>query len=203
MDELEMAALRHKKRREKETQEPDDKKISRMFTKILLSIIFLLSSVIYIKLSPENLEYFKQTVLESNLTFTKINDWYHDVFGSILPSVKEPVDQTKMVSSENIETKEPYLDGYKIKASKSTPIKTLASGLFVFQGEKEGYGNVYIIQGVNGIDIWYGGLTDLSLKLYDYVEKDTILGNTIEDYYYLAFVKDGNFITYEEYQNQI
>ena len=39
-----MAALRHKKRREKETQEPDDKKISRMFTKILLSIIFLLSS---------------------------------------------------------------------------------------------------------------------------------------------------------------
>ena len=190
-------------RKEKEMQEPDDKKISRIFTKILLSVIFLLSSVIYIKLSPENLENFKQTVLESNLTFTKINDWYHDVFGSILPSVKEPVDTTKMVSSGGMETKEPYLDGYKVKISKNTPVKTLASGLFVFQGEKEGYGNVYIIQGVNGIDIWYGGLTDLSLKLYDYVEADTILGNTMEDYYYLAFVKDGNFITYEEYQNQI
>ena len=79
MDELEMVALRHKKRKEKEMQEPDDKKISRIFTKILLSVIFLLSSVIYIKLSPENLENFKQIVLESNLTFTKINDWYHDV----------------------------------------------------------------------------------------------------------------------------
>ena len=203
MDELEMVALRHKKRKEKEMLEPDDKKISSIFNKILISIIFLLSSVIYIKLSPENLENFKQTVLESNLTFTKINDLYHDFFGSILPSVTEPVDTTKMVSSGGMETKEPYLDGYKVKISKNTPVKTLASGLFVFQGEKEGYGNVYIIQGVNGIDIWYGGLTDLSLKLYDYVEADTILANTMEDYYYLAFVKDGNFITYEEYQNQI
>ena len=70
-------------------------------------------------------------------------------------------------------------------------------------GEKEGYGNTFIIQGVDGVDVWYGGIVDTDFKLYDYVEADTILGNTMEDYYYLAFVKDGNFITYEEYQNQI
>ena len=73
----------------------------------------------------------------------------------------------------------------------------------MFTGEKEGYGNVLIIQGVNGIDIWYGNLEDSSLKLYDYIETNTVLGNTKDDYYYLAFVKDGNFISYDEYQSQV
>ena len=50
------------------------------------------------------------------------------------------------------------------------------------------------IQGVNGVDVWYGNLENTNLKLYDYIETNTILGTAKEDYYYLAFVKDGNFI---------
>ena len=202
MDEVEMALLRHKKRKEHNITEKDDKKISKIFTKILLSIILVLGSTIYIKLSPENLENFKSTVLESNLTFTKINEWYHDVFGTVLPSVTEP-DDSFVSNTDPLANLENYNDGYKVSTSKNSTIEALQSGLFVFQGEKEGYGNVYIIQGVNGIDIWYGNIQDTSLKLYDYIESGTILGTTQEDYYYLAFVKDGNFITYEEYQNQI
>src|SRR5699024_4216591 len=91
MNELELVALRHKKRRDNALKETtEDKKISKMFTKILLSIILVLSCTIYVKLSPENLENFKRVVLESNLTFTKINEWYHNTFGSFLPSFQEP-----------------------------------------------------------------------------------------------------------------
>ena len=201
MNELEMVELRHKKRLAKEYSDQEDKKISKIFTKILLSIILVLSCTIYVKLSPENLEFFKTHVLENNLTFTKINNWYHEIFGSFLPSVKEPDTQT-VAGETNPLIKEKYLDGYKISTKKGNSVLSLASGLYVFVGEKEGYGNVLIIQGVNGVDIWYGGITNTSLNLYDYVEKGQILGTTIEDYYYLAFVKDGNFITYEEYQNQ-
>ena len=202
MNELELVALRHKKRRDNALKETtDDKKISKMFTKILLSIILVLSCTIYVKLSPENLENFKHVVLESNLTFTKINEWYHNTFGSFLPSFQEP-STTTVANTDPLVNKENYLDGYKISIPKNTTVSFLDSGLYVFLGEKEGYGNVLIIQGVNGVDIWYGGITNTSLNLYDYVEKGQILGTTIEDYYYLAFVKDGNFITYEEYQNQ-
>ena len=202
MNELEMVELRHKKRLEKAFSKQDDKKISKIFTKILLSIILVLSCTIYVKLSPENLEFFKTHVLENNLTFTKINNWYHEVFGSFLPSVKEPDTQT-VAGETNTLVKEKYLDGYKISTKKGNSILSLASGLYVFIGEKEGYGNVLIIQGVNGVDIWYGNLENTNLKLYDYIETNTVLGTAKEDYYYLAFVKDGNFISYEEYQNQM
>ncbi len=204
MDELEMIALRHKKRRENEFSETkkDDKKISKIFTKVLLSVILVLGCTIYIKLSPDNLANFKNTVLQSNLTFTKINEWYHNSFGNILPSVTEPTEQ--LVSNNDlILNKEKYLDGYKISTTKDSAISVLESGLFVFQGEKEGYGNVYIVQGVNGIDIWYGNINNTNLKLYDYIESGTVIGNTTDNYYYLAFVKDGEFITYEEYQKEI
>ena len=64
---------------------------------------------------------------------------------------------------------------------------------------EDGYGNTFIIQGVDGVDVWYGGIVDTDFKLYDYVEKDSILGNTTEDYYYLVFKEDNEFLTYEDY----
>lgn len=203
MNEIEMALLRHEQRKEKKMKPKKNSNfISESFTKILLSIIFLLLSVIYIKLSPENLEYFKKHIFESNLTFTKINNWYHNTFGSILPTVKEPNDS---LVSKNITSgeKEEYLDGYKIKSSLHHPVVSLSGGLLVFMGEKEGYGNTFIIQGMDGVDIWYGGLENGDLKLYDYVDAGSIIGSSKNDFYYLVFKKDGEKVSYEEYQKQI
>ena len=126
-----------------------------------------------------------------------MNSWYHDTFGNILPTVTEPKEE--MVANTDVSSKEKYLDGYKVAVSKGTPIKSLAGGLFVYMGEKEGYGNTYIIQGVDGVDIWYGGVTDTNLKLYDYIDAGTILGVSSEDVYYLAFQKNGEFLSYEDY----
>ncbi len=203
MNEIEMALLRHEQRKSTPHKKNYDEKnttISNVFTKILLSVIFLLSSVIYIKLSPENLDYFKKNIFESNFTFMKINNWYHELFGSILPTVTEPKENLVSSNSNTPLKREEYLDGYKLTTSTTTPVENITSGILVFMGEKEGYGNTMIIQGVDGVDIWYGGITDASLKLYDYVEANTILGNTENDYYYLVYVKDGENLTYEKYQ---
>ena len=203
MNEIDLALKRHKNRTERNlTTEKEDKSISKYFTKILLSLIFLLGCTIYIKLSPENLEIFKSHVFENNLTFTKINNWYHETFGSILPTVTEPKDQ--IVSTEtNVLKRENYQDGYQISISKGTPIASITSGILVFMGEKEGYGNTLIIQGVDGTDIWYGSITDSNLKLSDYLDANTILGTSSEDKYFLVFQKDGEYLTYEEYFNQV
>ncbi len=201
MNELEMALLRHEKRKINSVPTSDDGRISKAFTKILLSVIFILASTIYIKLSPDNLEYFKKHIFESNLTFTKINNWYHNTFGNILPTVTEPKDN--LVSSNSLtDAKERYLDGYKITSSGS-PVTIITSGILVYQGEKEGYGNTFIVQGVDGVDIWYGGITDSNLKLYDYVDANTILGNTKDGYYYLVFSSNGTYLSYEDYFNQV
>ena len=54
-----------------------------------------------------------------------------------------------------------------------------------------------IIQQSDGLDAWYGGLTNVDVKLYDYIDKGTILGGK-EEHYYLLFQKEGEFLDYEE-----
>ncbi len=80
-------------------------------------------------------------------------------------------------------------------------VPNLNSGIVVFIGEKEDYGNTIIVQQMNGIDAWYGNIDTTSIKLYDYVEKGIMLGETKDTTLYLAFQKDGNFHQYKEYLN--
>lgn len=197
MDELALIAKRHQARKYKSNK--DDKKVSKIFSKILLSIIFILISCIYIHLDKNNLAKYQKFVFTDNLTFAKINDTYHKFFGSLFPSVVN--NDESIVANNEVSLNEitEYQDGYKIKSS--SPISVLESGIIVYLDEKEGYGKTAIIQGINGYDIWYGNLTDESVKLYDYVEKGSILGNCLDGFYYNVFYKDGNKISYEEYFN--
>ncbi len=202
MSEYDLAMARHKKRKQKKETMKEDLKLSKIFSKVLLSIIFVLASTIYIKLSDQNKEFFKTHLFENNLAFTQVNSWYHNTFGNILPSVQEP--NVSYVGNMNeIETKERYLDGYKITTQKNTPITAISGGLFIYMGEKEGYENTYIIQGVDGVDIWYGNITDTDLKLYDYVDAGTILGVSEDDYYYIVMESGGKYLTYEEYDSKV
>ena len=201
MDEIELALLRHKKRRYISSKK-EDNRISREFSKILLSIIFVLLSVIFMKLGDGNKAWFKSHVMESNLAFMKINEWYHHTLGEFLPSFQE--DSSALVSEEvNLGEKEKYLDGYRINVLKNSPIKAISSGLLVYMGEKQGYQNTYIMQGVDGVDIWYGNINNTNFKLYDYIEEGQILGESMDNYYNLVFIKDGKPISYEDYFQQI
>ena len=76
-------------------------------------------------------------------------------------------------------------------------VPVLESGIVVYKGEKDNYGNTIIVQQINGIDMWYGNIIDSNVKLYDYVTKGSILGNC-NDYLYVVFKKDGNVLPYEE-----
>ena len=71
----------------------------------------------------------------------------------------------------------------------------------MFIGEKEGYGNTVIIQGIDGVDIWYANIENVGVKLYDYTLNGTVLGETIDDKLYLVIKKDNDFIKYEDYKN--
>ena len=71
-------------------------------------------------------------------------------------------------------------------------------GYVMGRGEKEGIGKTVIIQQSDGIDVWYGNLSTTTMKLYDYVEDNAIIGEAKENKLYMIFQKDGVEIDYKE-----
>lgn len=176
------------------------KRINNMIiTKILLSTIFLFASLIYIKSDEQNKLLYQDKIFTDSLSFTKINKFYEKHFGNVMPVLKkEEVVFSNKITFSKIEN---YLEGEVLTIQEKSPISNINGGMVVFVGEKEGYGNTVIIQGNDSYDIWYGNLTNISVKLYDYLEKETILGETKNNKLYLVIKKDNNFIKYEKYKN--
>ncbi len=170
-----------------------------LITRVLISAIFVLGSVIYTNTSTNNLNAYKEIVLTDNLSFTKINKMYKKYFGNILPN-KVIDDETKLVFSASYLNSEysDYVNGVSFTVENETPIDILESGIVVFIGDKEDYGKTVIIQGINGVDYWYGNVTNIGVSLYDYVKKGDIVAVS-NDLLYLAFNKDGNYLKYEEF----
>ncbi len=187
-----------KKRRNKKSFNVNKKSIKNFISKFLLAIIFFLSSIIFTNINDKNLLLYKEYVLTENLPFTKIKGWYEELFGEVLPKD----DNNKMVIKGHLVYKniENYKDGEVLTLTTNTLINSLQSGIVVYCGEKDDYKNTVIIQGIDGVDIWYGNLTNVSVKLYDYVEKDKLIGETNSDLLYLVIKKDNNFLKYEDYQ---
>lgn len=180
-----------------------DHSISNLFTRCLVAVIFVLVSAIYVNLSSTNLENYRHVIFESNLSFTKINEWYTKYFGDVLPIQFDQKTVTVNHNTNDIASVKPYRDGVSCETTKGGIVSTLNSGILVYMGEKEGYGNVAIIQGIDGVDIWYGNVENINLSLYDYVEKNSLLGSASASEMYLVFQKDGQFLDYEEYKKQI
>lgn len=179
------------------------KELQNLFSRVLIAIIFVLISTIYTSWSKINLDNYKKQVFETSISFASINNWYQNKFGSILPfDIKDntlPVNKNQ----PDIQNIVKYHDGIMADKEKGSVIEALNSGIVVFLGEKENYGNVVIIQGIDGVDVWYGNIENINVSLYDYVEKNAIIGSAKEDHIYFVVQKDGQYLDYEEYKNQI
>lgn len=210
MDELELTKQRLKKKHENniQNQKPkpkkeEENKIAQIFTRVLIAVIFVLGSTIYIKWSQNNLEQYKKVVFETTLSFTSISEWYEKYFGSVLPiDINPPTIPVNKTIGE-FEKIENYGNGVTCKTAKGSTISALNSGILVFLGEKENYGNVAIVQGIDGVDVWYGNIENVNFSLYDYVEKNALLGSAKEENIYFVIQKDGQYLNYEEYKKQI
>lgn len=167
------------------------------FIKLLISIVITLIVLIIIKSSTDFKTIFYKKVYTDNISFSAVTELYNKYVGQ-LNIFNE---KTELVFSESIvyNNKEKYLDGVKLELN-SNLVAVNKSGVVVFIGEKEGYGKTIIIQRVDGIDEWYGGIVNTNLKLYDYVYQNSLLGE-VDKYLYLVYKKDGNILNYEDYIN--
>ena len=139
--------------------------------------------------------YIKKYLLETNFEFSKISGIYNKYIGKLTDDDIEVVSSNQLLEYTK---EEKYIDGVKLTVSENYNVNLLESGIVVFIGEKEGYGNTIIVQQSNGIDAWYGNIQNSNVKIYDYIEKGTIIGNA-NNILYLVFQKNGENLNYEDY----
>ena len=170
--------------------------ILRSMTAIVLFLIMAIlskSSTVYKDLIVSN-------VYEKNISFAKIKKLYTKYLGGIAP-LDKAVDQEMTVFNEKLsyDNASLYHDGVKLEVDNNYLVPIIEEGMVIYIGEKENYGKVIIIEGIDGIDIWYGNMEKTAVKLYDYVDKGAYLGTTKDNILYLAYQKDGKFLDYQEY----
>lgn len=178
------------------------KYLSVSLTKCLLSIIFLLLSIILIKSNQDIKNFYAEEVLTKQLNFTKFNNLYNKYLGDILPdyTIPEPT-KTVINTSFSYSNGTSYLNGEKIETEENYIIPTITSGIIVFLGNKESLGPTCIIQGVDGVDIWYSNINIDNLNLYDYIDANSPLGPVLSNYMYLTIDNNGTYISYEAYKS--
>jgi stage IV sporulation protein FA len=181
----------------------EEKLIKYLRSLILRSLTVIVTFLILAILVKSN-EKYKDTIVsnlyEKHISFTTFKKLYTKYLGGIIPLDKVSPNVTP-VFKENLEYTNDsiYYDGVKLEVTSNYLVPIIEEGMVVYMGEKENYGNVVIIEGIDGIDIWYGNMETTTIKLYDYVEKGSYLGQTKENTLYLVYEKEGKFLDYKEY----
>lgn len=182
----------------------NEEKIIKYLRSLILRSLTVIVLFLILAILSKNNEKYKDTIVtnlyEKNISFTKIKNLYTKYLGGIVPLDKVSTNITP-VFNETLEfTNESiYHDGVKLEVTPNYLVPIMEEGMVVYIGEKENYGNVVIIEGIDGVDIWYGNMEKTTIELYDYVEKGMYLGQTKENILYLVYEKDGTFLDYKEY----
>ena len=172
-----------------------DKFLNRFLIIGLITII----SLIMFKKDASFKRYFNDNVLSVNFSFATINSLYTKYFGGTLPFkgiIPDPVPVfNEKLSYNGIND---YLDGVSLDVGGDYLVPSISDGLVVFIGDKDGYGNTVIIEGSDGVDIWYSNMSSISVSMYEYVSNGSFIGNCSNNLY-LVFKKDGNVLDYKKY----
>lgn len=172
-----------------------NKYLNGLVKRTMICFVFVLLMLAISLMSETGRSYIKKYLLETNFEFSKINTLYNKYIGKLTDENTEVVSGSQLLEYTS---KEKYNDGVKLTVSENYNVNLLESGIVVYIGEKEGYGNTIIVQQSNGIDAWYGNIENVDVKIYDYIEKGTIIGNANKTLY-LVFQKNGEILNYEDY----
>ena len=198
----EYKSLNRLKKKQKTKETPKIRSyITKFIMKTMICITLFITMLIVIKSSPSFKATIYKNVYEDNFSFAKINNLYQKYFGDILPFDNIVPNNDELVFQENLKYDDIslYKNGAKLTVTTNYLVPAIESGIIVYIGEKENYGNTIIVQQINGIDVWYGNVNISNLKLYDYIEKGNMLGETNGNTMYMVFQKEGKYLDYKKY----
>lgn len=195
----------YNKKLKKEKKDDDNKSTLSKFLftiliKSLIVVLLFLSSMIFIRQNDKNKKIFREKVYNNSLSFAKIYNLYSKYLGDALPFKDTIKDDTKKVSNEKITYSSIKKEGddYLLAVPSNYTLQSIKSGIVIEVKKDDKYKNIVKIQDKSGVNITYKNLSEVEVKLYDYVEKGEILGS-ISDKLYINFEKDGKYLSYEKY----
>lgn len=172
------------------------KSIKKKMYKFLFAIIIFLLGIISVKIDTNLKPKLKKILYEDNINFMKNKNLYNKYFGkqNISKSKEKPVSTEKL----NYKKEERTTNGVKLTFNNNSPIPCIEDGIIVYAGEKDGL-NTIIIEQVDGIKTTYSNISNNNYKLYDFIQKGEIVGETIKNEIYLSQEKEGVYLDYKEY----
>lgn len=171
----------------------------KIILRILVTTIIALILLISFKMNSSFKKIFYHYVYEENFPFSVVKNFLQDKFGTSLTFDKLVTEEEVFNEKLSYKDKSLYHDGVKLTVSSEYMIPSFESGIVVYIGQKENYKQVVIVQQMNGVDVWYGNIKQANVKLYDYVEKGSLIGQVDNKTLYLVFQKEGKFIDYQNY----
>lgn len=173
-----------------------DSKANNIFKKILSKlftiVIFTMIVITFSNTSPKFKSFIVDKVLNSTIDFSFVNKLSNKV-----TNVFKTSDNTLPVVKEENNRKEKYKDGIKYIVNKGASVNIKDSGIVTYIGNKDGYNNTVIIQQSNGYYAWYGNIKE-EVKLYDYIESGSKIGETLTNEYYYVLLKDNKPVNLNE-----
>ena len=162
--------------------------------------LLFIAGLIAIKYNQDVKPIIHEQLYEKSFNLAYFNELYQKYLGDILPldslfKEEEPVFNEQLVYQES----SIYKDGVKLTTSANYLVPALENGVVTFVGTKEDYGNTIIIQGADGVSIWYGNINQANVEIYDYVEQGEFLGEVADNTLYLIYEKDGVSLDYKDY----
>ena len=166
--------------------------------KLLTAVLICVICLIIMEYSPSFKVFMNDKVLGENISFGYLGKLYNKAFGEVLPTGK---DSTVSVFKEKIDYKrfEKYSDGWKLDVTTNYLVPVIEEGVVVYIGEKDEYGKVIVVEQTDGVNVIYGNINTDNVKLYDYLEKGSFLGEVLNEVLYLVFEKDGEYLDFEAY----
>jgi len=176
------------------------KSVKDFISRTMITVILFLAALILVRENKEFKKIIIDNVYNSSFQFTEAKKIYEKYFGKVL-SIDKIAPPEESVFNEKIAYKKSnvYKDGVELEVEEEYLIPALESGIVVFMGEKKDYGTTVIIQQIDGVDVWYSNIEAKDIKMYDYVKKGTLIGQTKSKKLYLVFQKEGKYLNYKEY----
>ena len=162
--------------------------LSKLFTIVMFTMIVITLS----NMSPKFKSFIVDKVLNSTIDFSFVNKLSNKV-----TNVFKTSNNTLPVVKEENNRKERYKGGIKYIVNKGASVNIKDSGIVTYIGNKDGYNNTVIIQQSNGYYAWYGNIKE-EVKLYDYIESGSKIGETLTNEYYYILLKDNKPVNLNE-----
>ena len=192
----------------------------RFIMQVLASICLFVTMGILFQTQSSTLEGVREYVKTSfheDFQFSTVAGWYEGAFGTPLALFppqsnvvapgdfeNEPSDMLALPATGFIrQSFEQNGRGIYVETTKGETVEAVQSGWVRFVGEDEDqeWGKVIVIRHYDGGESWYGRLENISVQLYDYIDKGDLLGEVAPHQerqdvgaYYFALKEGDTFI---------